>query len=103
MLIDATNFQGRDAEDVLDEWRGWAGHEAAAASLWCFLQHPDDYSKAVLLAANSPGDSDSLAAITGALVGARVGASGIPENWRHQIEKSDQLAVLSERLYQAVK
>lgn len=84
--------------DALDKWRGWAGHEAVAASLWCFLKYPDDYEKAVLLAVNSPGDSDSLGAITGALVGARVGVKGIPERWVKQVEKSEELEVLGQRI-----
>jgi ADP-ribosylglycohydrolase len=86
------------AVTILDKWRGWAGHEAVAASLWCFLQHPDDYEAAVLLAVNSPGDSDSLGAITGALVGANVGLSGIPEHWVAQVEDSAGLRELGERI-----
>lgn len=85
---------------VLDRWRGWAGHEAVAASLFCWLIHQDDFENAVLTAANSPGDSDSLAAITGALCGARVGAGGIPDRWLAQVEKADELEALAHRVAQ---
>jgi len=98
MLQRATALVEADPFDVLNKWRGWAGHEAVAASLWCFLQHPDDYEKAVLLAVNSPGDSDSLGAITGALVGAHVGLSGIPERWVKQVEDREGLEVLADRI-----
>lgn len=98
MVREAINSPGADPYDILDKYRGWAGHEAVAASLWCFLQYPEDYEKAVLLAVNSPGDSDSLGAITGALVGACVGLSGIPERWVKQVEKSEELAALGERI-----
>lgn len=98
LIHEASCSPNADPYDILDKWRGWAGHEAVAASLWCFLQHPDDFVNAVLLAVNSPGDSDSLGAITGALVGARVGLSGIPKRWVEQVEKSEELAVLGERI-----
>lgn len=82
---------------VLDRWRGWAGHEAIAASVYCFLRHPESYSDAVLLAVNSPGDSDSLGAITGALSGAYLGLKAIPEVWVARVEKSAQLLDLAAR------
>jgi ADP-ribosylglycohydrolase len=77
-------------ERVLDTWRGWAGHEAVAASVYCFLAR-DRYEDAVLLAINSPGDSDTLGAITGALVGATDGATTIPKDWRANVENSAML------------
>jgi ADP-ribosylglycohydrolase len=91
-------WQDKSAEEVLDRFRGWCGDEAVAAAMWCFLKYPDDYRKAVLTAVNSPGDSDSLGAITGALVGARVGCSSIPERWREKIEHADMLSILSGKL-----
>lgn len=98
MLSEAIDREGACPYGVLDKWRGWAGHEAVAASLWCFLRYSDDYEQAVLLAVNSPGDSDSLGAITGALVGANAGLSGIPERWVKQVEKSGELMALGERI-----
>lgn len=88
---------------VLDAWRGWTGHEAVAASVFCFLLTPDSYPEAVLNAINSPGDSDSLGAITGAFCGAYLGSQAIPEKWRLEIEKSDQLHALASRITKAVE
>lgn len=93
--------RGQDSRGVLDQLRGWTGAEAVAASLYCFLRHPEDYAKAVLLAVNSPGDSDSLGAITGALSGAHLGRSAIPEHWRARIEKSNELACYGSRVIRA--
>ena len=83
---------------VLDEWRGWNGHEAVAASLFCFLAAPEDFEGAVLGAVNSPGDSDSLGAITGAFSGAYLGAGRISAKWQEQVENSCYLQVLAARL-----
>jgi ADP-ribosylglycohydrolase len=48
---------------------GWVGEEALAIALYCALSAQDDFARAVLLAMNHSGDSDSTGAITGNLVG----------------------------------
>lgn len=88
------------AAHVLDVFRGWAGHEAVAASLYCFLRFPTDYKSATCLAVNSPGDSDSLGAITGALVGANIGLDALPAEWVEKIEKRDRLIAMAHTLHQ---
>ena len=50
-----------------------------------WLRHPDDYRAAVQTAIRCGGDADTVAAVTGALVGARVGPAGIPAEWRSGI------------------
>ncbi len=82
---------------VLDKWRGWRGDEAVAASLFCYLIG-GGYADSVLFAINSPGDSDSLGAITGALAGATYGAGVIPRPWIGQIENTELLARTSEQI-----
>jgi len=90
-----------DAE-VLERWRGWAGHEAVAASAYCFLRYPWDFIEVMLLATNSSGDSDSLGAIAGAFSGGYLGATGIPDRWAEHIEDAAGLANLAARLAGAV-
>ncbi|MBD3284834.1 hypothetical protein GF359_00655 [candidate division WOR-3 bacterium] len=106
MLEDSYTYakdESVQAKDVLDKWRGWRGDEAVAASLFCVLRHPDDFEKAVLEAVNSPGDSDSLGAITGAMLGARVGIKGIRKDWIERIEKTNQLKELAERAFTTIE
>jgi ADP-ribosyl-[dinitrogen reductase] hydrolase len=50
--------------------------------LHAWLIFPDDYRSAVRAVIHCGGDTDSTAAIVGALVGARVGPEGIPAEWR---------------------
>jgi len=78
--------------------RGWVGEEAVALALYCFLRYPNDYSKTVIRAANTNGDSDSIACIAGSISGAYLGVQAIPEAWIERIEKADYLADLAERL-----
>lgn len=97
---DVTKFW-TDPSIVLDRWRGWTGAEAVAASLFCALRGRT-YRHAVLLAVNSPGDSDTLGAITGALSGAVDGAiDNIPSNWIPRVEKSQELTTLAVRVWKA--
>lgn len=69
---------------VFDEFRGWRGDEAIAAALYAFLVHPLDVERCLLLAANTPGDSDSIASVAGALVGTY--NAGVPEGWEARAE-----------------
>jgi ADP-ribosylglycohydrolase len=49
-----------------------------AWSLYAFLRSPDDYLLSVCTAISAGGDTDTTAAMTGAIAGAHVGPSGLP-------------------------
>jgi ADP-ribosylglycohydrolase len=71
------------AEALETRGSGWVAEEALGISLFCALcatrdQGPDSFQQGVLLAANHGGDSDSTAAITGAVLGAHLGMGAIP-------------------------
>lgn len=83
---------------TLDRLRGWAAHEAIAAAVYVVARHEDDPRGAILEGANTPGDSDSIATLTGALVGARVGIDGLPAEWVRDVERSDELRALAARI-----
>ena len=57
---------------VFHEFKGWGAHEAIAAALYLFALVPDDPDAAICLGVHTPGDSDSIASLAGALVGRRV-------------------------------
>ena len=50
---------------------------------------------AILEGANTPGGSDSIATIAGALVGARAGLSALPTSWVRDVERSTLLLRLA--------
>lgn len=50
------------------------------AALWCFL-NTENYRDAVLNAVNLGGDTDTTAAVTGALAGLVYGLEDIPAVW----------------------
>jgi len=67
--------------------RGPSGYclQSVPVALHAWLRHPTDYRAAVIDAVHCGGDTDTTAAITGAIVGARVGPNGIPRPWRDGI------------------
>jgi ADP-ribosylglycohydrolase len=77
---------------------GWVAEEAVLGALFCFLQYPRDYLAAVRLAANTSGDSDCLAALTGGFSGAYLGIQALPPAWVASIEKSVYLGDVARRL-----
>lgn len=94
-LDDASS--GTSPEQTLDRLRGWSAHEAIAAATFLLARHPDDPRAAILQGANTPGDSDSIASIAGALLGARSGITALPEVWVREVERSRELRRLALR------
>ncbi|CAN5499791.1 ADP-ribosylglycohydrolase family protein [soil metagenome] len=51
----------------------------------CLATHSDDLESAVRLAVESGGDTDTIAAIVGGILGARLGPSAVPAVWTDSI------------------
>ncbi len=60
---------------------GVAAVHAVPAAFWCFASCRDDPAPAVCRAATLGGDSDTIAAMTGAIAGAYHGLSAFPSTW----------------------
>lgn len=76
-------------ETVESLGQGWIAEEAISISIYCALVYENDFEKAVLLAVNHTGDSDSTGAITGNILGALHGVVAIPESWLARLELID--------------
>ena len=68
---------------------GYVIHTLEAA-LWC-LMAASSYRDAVLKAVNLGNDTDTTAIVTGGLAGAHYGLGEIPEEWRRQIARRDDI------------
>ncbi|MBK8961079.1 MAG: ADP-ribosylglycohydrolase family protein [Proteobacteria bacterium] len=55
----------------------------------------DRQAGAILKGANSPGDSDSIASMVGAVVGARCGLASLPGNWVRDVWLSAEMLDLA--------
>lgn len=61
-------------EDVSQFGNGIEAHESVVTALACFGLYPRDYRRAIATAIWQGGDTDTIAAMTGALVGAHIGS-----------------------------
>lgn len=89
---------GADPVTTLDRLRGWIADEALAAAWYVFARHPHDPRRVILTGANTPGDSDSIASIAGALAGAHCGVEALPAPWVQDLERTDELRRLAESI-----
>lgn len=71
---------------------GWTVYTTRLALL-CLLEAPD-FRSGVEDVIRLGGDADTNGAVTGALLGARFGASGIPSRWLEDLEGSEELLAL---------
>ncbi|MGH7896740.1 MAG: ADP-ribosylglycohydrolase family protein, partial [Candidatus Binatia bacterium] len=59
---------------------------SVATALYCFLSRLESFEAAVSFAVGLGGDTDSIAAMTGAIAGAYQGGAAIPKAWRAGLE-----------------
>lgn len=61
---------------------------SVVTAAYCFARHPDDFERAVVAALALGGNASSIAAMTGAISGARLGAKAIPSRWLDKLERA---------------
>ncbi|GAB4102174.1 ADP-ribosylglycohydrolase family protein [Micromonospora taraxaci] len=93
-LVDALGQPDDGGDPCRATGEGWVAEEALATALLCAVRHADDPVTALARGATTAGDSDSIAALAGAFVGAAVGMAAWPTGWADRIEYADQLATL---------
>ncbi len=95
------NDRSVSSQRVFEEFLGWSAHEAIAAATYIFVRFSDDLRNAILAGVNTPGDSDSIASMAGALVGARVGCGQLPAAWLKPLEGLAELKKLAHQVAKA--
>lgn len=79
---------------------GVSAGNSVVTALYCFLAS-DGFEDTVIRAIRIGGDADTIAAMAGALAGARYGARSVPEVWRW-VEGGEQLTELADAMYERV-
>jgi ADP-ribosylglycohydrolase len=72
------------------------------AAFWCLLRYPDSWPKCVAAAIRLGGDVDTLGAIVGALMGAKLGMTSIPPNLVEAVLDRESLQTLALRYHALV-
>lgn len=74
-----------------------SAHNSVVTALYCFLQS-DGFEETVLRAIRIGGDTDTIAAMAGALAGARFGIGAVPPVWRG-VEGYERMVRLADRIF----
>jgi poly(ADP-ribose) glycohydrolase ARH3 len=67
-------------------------------AIYCFLRQPQSYKDTVIYAISLGGDTDTIAAMAGAICGAYLGIEAIPSEWRAKLENREYIESLAENL-----
>jgi ADP-ribosyl-[dinitrogen reductase] hydrolase len=86
----------REALPVTGPAAGYVVH-CVEIALWCAYHEPAP-ERALVWLINAGGDTDSNAAVAGALLGARDGEAAIPRRWIEAVPDWEGIGVLAERL-----
>ncbi|WP_329428950.1 ADP-ribosylglycohydrolase family protein [Streptosporangium sp. NBC_01495] len=89
---------GPSPEKVESLGGAWVAEEALAIAVYCALTHPapGDVERALLLAVNHSGDSDSTGAVCGNLLGTLHGEAALPAGWLARLEGRDAITELAD-------
>lgn len=60
---------------------GISAHESVPMALYCFLRHPDSFQAVLHEAIFAGGDTDTIACMAGAISGAFLGETAVPQRW----------------------
>ncbi|OQX07998.1 MAG: dinitrogenase reductase [Desulfobacteraceae bacterium IS3] len=87
VLSAEANQTTQDFADSMGWSAGISGYifHTVPAVIHCWLSHQHDFEGAVKAMIRCGGDTDTTAAIVGAIVGSSVGPEGIPEKWRDNL------------------
>lgn len=77
---------------------GVAAVESVPAAILAFLRSPDDPAEVIDYAIGLGGDTDTIAAMAGAMAGSRCGATALPAEWLPRIEHGHRIAQVADAL-----
>ena len=83
---------------------GATAREAVPMAIYCFLRHPNSYVDVIRGAVFLGGDTDTIAAMAGAISGAFLGRDAIPAHWIDAIREEhytpSKVTALADRLHE---
>ena len=84
---------------VVELGNGIEAFNSVPAAIYSFISSPDSFAQAVTGAISMGGDTDTIGAMTGAIVGAYLGVDAIPVAWRDRLENRDYIVELGKKLW----
>ncbi|UCH51154.1 MAG: ADP-ribosylglycohydrolase family protein [Chloroflexota bacterium] len=87
------------AKVATDIGNGVEAFNSVPTAIYSFLSHPHSFEETVLFAASLGGDTDTIAAMAGAIAGAYLGVDSVPDKWRSKLENRAYIEELADVLY----
>lgn len=101
--IHLTHQDLNDLEAIREIGQGWVAEETLAIAVYCTLKYPNDFVKAVTTSVNHGGDSDSIGAVTGNIIGAYLGRQHIPDEFIEPLELKEVISEIAVDLFEDCK
>ncbi len=95
----AKDFSVLPAE-AMERLRCCTGAEVLAGAIYAALIYENDFDSAIIVSVNHSGRSAAVGAITGALLGARLGEENLPDFYLEGLEILPTLCALADDLHQ---
>ncbi len=80
-----------ESQEVFKQFLGYSADDALAAATYCMLISPNNIHNALKLCIDTPGNSNTIASLAGALIGARAGYKILAKREVNKLEKSQYL------------
>ncbi len=90
--------QKNDVEAIFELGRSALAESTLAIAIYCSLKYENNFEEAIIAAANFNGDSDTVAAVTGNIMGAHLGFNKIPKKYILPLQFKDLMLKFSEKL-----
>ncbi len=97
--IDLAYEEVNDIRAIHRLGEGWVAEETLAIAVYCAIKYSGDPDRALIAAVNHKGDSDSTGAVTGNIIGAQVGLSGIPDKYTENLELKELILEVADDLW----
>ena len=86
--------------DAMEQLRCVTAAEVLAGAVYAAVCHPGNFDEAMITAVNHSGRSGAVGALTGAILGARLGETEVPDFYLEPLEPADILRALADDMFQ---
>ena len=87
--------EGRDHSDDMESFICDTASECLQAAVYAAVACPEDFDSAMILAVNHSGRSAAVGAVTGAILGAKLGEAALPDFYLGSLEPIEELRELA--------
>lgn len=96
----AKNSCDCDIANIMSLGQGWVAEETLSIALYCALRYANNFERAIEVAVNHDGDSDSTGNLVGQILGARFGSKILPRIYLQELELRNTIEKMAVQLAQ---